>query len=636
MLVLLAPGTTAESVAALDLPQAIETRRITDPMPRPRDYDAVVLVVTDLVALRRAVTGIANYGTARTVAVSIERPVTRLPLVTHRPEWPSLEQAVACRSGDQFVLLRFAANVAVRPVLLQMARAAAPACSLATGWPALGVSRDDPDRWPPASPGTAVMLPAGLFASTTDLPPDLILARTATPAPAGFTETPHPVLGRPPRVHVEEPEPTWEQFAEMSPTQAELALESSALAAAGRLDDQMINPIGFDRDSVGPPARLVPVGTDVLAVAHEHGSQQVRIDAHRGVTDADLPELRRQPGLRLGWHGGAGPHDYCRVVVGLAMAGVPLVTDQVPGWARKVLAPDLLDAFTNDVELADRLAREEQSIRLRRAALRTYAGASWRRTLARSYRLQETPAPRISVVLTTRRPDMVPFALRQAARQRGTDFELLLATHGFQAASENLDAFRAASDAPLTSFAAEQSLSFGEVLNEAASRASGDLLLKMDDDDWYGPDFMLDLVLAHGYSGAQVVGCFSEFTFLQPLWLTTRRPAPSEIYTRLVSGGTMLVERGVLRALGGFRHTIKHVDAGLLSAVAAAGGSIYRSHGLGYVLRRGAQGHTWDPGMGYFVTRDRGQEQWRGFRPSSLLEPVQEDLPVRPGALVPR
>ena len=65
-------------------------------------------------------------------------------------------------------------------------------------------------------------------------------------------------------------------------------------------------------------------------------------------------------------------------------------------------------------------------------------------------------------------------------------------------------------------------------------------------------------------------------------------------------------------------------------AVTDAGGSVYRSHGLGYVLRRGSQGHTWDPGLGYFVKRKSASVQWRGFRPSSILDADPADLPSRP------
>ena len=82
---------------------------------------------------------------------------------------------------------------------------------------------------------------------------------------------------------------------------------------------------------------------------------------------------------------------------------------------------------------------------------------------------------------------------------------------------------------------------------------------------------------------------------------------------------------------------MKYVDANLLAAVTAAGGRIYRAHGLGYVLRRRTEGHTWDPGLGYFLTAERAADQWRGFRPSALLEARPEDDPVgTPAGLVQR
>lgn len=51
-------------------------------------------------------------------------------------------------------------------------------------------------------------------------------------------------------------------------------------------------------------------------------------------------------------------------------------------------------------------------------------------------------------------------------------------------------------------------------------------------------------------------------------------------------------------------------------------------HGLGYVLRRGQRGHTWDPGVDYFVDPKRAAQQWEGFHPSALLAADPLDMPV--------
>lgn len=629
LLVVLAPGSVASSMAALGLPETAQFAELVSPVPRPRDRDAVLLAVHDLAALRRAASALGNLGAAHRVGIWIERETTRLPSVTPAPEWPPLDEIVASRRGDKFVLLTFSSPVQVRPVLLHMARAASATRSHAPGWPTIGAHRDQPRHWPVADPAATVALPGRLFDGSVDAPPDLVLTERSHAVPPSFTEVDHHVLGRAPRVTQVEQDLTWEAFGTLTAAEAEEALQRRGPLSLGAVDEHVVNPIGFARDPLGEPVPLQARSEASLAVAATAGGPDIVLDADRGVSEADLPALRRLPGVRLDWDGGRGPQSYCRVVAGLAMAGVPLVTGNVPAWARKLLAPELVGAFGAPDELTDRLLREERSVRIRRAALRNHASGPWRRALAEAHELQSTPPPRISVLMVTRRPDMVPFALRQVARQRGVDFEVVLATHGFEADSTHLCELRERG-VPVTVLSADSSLLFGEVLNQAAEHASGDVLLKMDDDDWYGPDFAADLLLARGYSGAEIVGCPAEFTFVAPLWLTTRRPDSTEIYRPFVAGGTMMIDRAAFRTVGGFRHTRKYVDANLLRAVTDAGGSVYRSHGLGYVLRRGSQGHTWDPGLGYFVKRKSASVQWRGFRPSSILDADPADLPSKP------
>jgi GT2 family glycosyltransferase len=212
---------------------------------------------------------------------------------------------------------------------------------------------------------------------------------------------------------------------------------------------------------------------------------------------------------------------------------------------------------------------------------------------------------------------MVGFALEQVARQRNVQLEVVLALHGVS--REHPDVVDAVKrfDRPITVF--ETDAIFGEVLNDAAARASGSFLLKMDDDDWYGPDFLWDLLLAHSYSGAQVVGTVPEFVYLSSIDVTVHRSQITEQITSFVAGGTILVERSAFQAVGGFRPLRRSVDTQFQEALQAAGGQIYRTHGLGYILRRGpAADHTWQEPIGTFLQRNR--QQWRGFRPNALME----------------
>jgi hypothetical protein len=225
----------------------------------------------------------------------------------------------------------------------------------------------------------------------------------------------------------------------------------------------------------------------------------------------------------------------------------------------------------------------------------------------------------VSVLLATRRADMLDFALSQVARQRGVPLELVLAPHGFE--PDEADVRRALGDGvSLVLLPHPEEVAFGDVLHQAALAASGDLLLKMDDDDWYAPDVVADLVRAHRYSGAEVVGMPAEFHYLTGPDITVTRGHVTEVFARFVAGGTLMIERGLLREVGGFRSVPKYVDAQLLAAAAAAGAALYRTHGLGYVLRRNPTGPTWEVDLDYLLDPVRTKQRWDGFRPSRLME----------------
>ncbi|MGR6923333.1 glycosyltransferase [[Actinomadura] parvosata] len=386
------------------------------------------------------------------------------------------------------------------------------------------------------------------------------------------------------------------------------------------VDERLVNPQGF----VTTPSR----GT--ASLEERDGRWSVVLDGKvvtsfaesGGVTDADVARLRQIRGVEVDWrHAHSGPLAAVRVLAGLSAAGVPLVAQAVPRWAG-ALGDELVDLLTRAPDLSDDLRREEHSIRLRRAALRTHGvAARWEQLGA------PAPAPPLtSVLLATRRTDMVAFALGQIARQRGAPLEVILALHGVPQGHPDVAAAIAAFDGPLTVFEADRRAVFGEVLNLAAAAASGSFLLKMDDDDWYGPDFLADLLLAHSYSGAQVVGTVPEFVYLSSIDVTVHRQQVTEQITSFVAGGTILVERSAFQAVGGFRPLPRSVDTQFQEALQAAGGQIYRTHGLGYILRRGpAANHTWQEPIGTFLQRNR--RQWRGFRPNALMALDASPLP---------
>ena len=276
------------------------------------------------------------------------------------------------------------------------------------------------------------------------------------------------------------------------------------------------------------------------------------------------------------------------------MRGVPVhVLDDDPVLAIG-LGPRLYDLMRAGVP--DGIdGREALSIRMRRLALENNTLAPW---------------PRLSVLLATRRPGRLADALSAVAAQRYMHVELVLALHGhgFGDVPEpprpglKLRVVRVAAERPL-----------GAVLDAATAAASGDLLAKMDDDDCYGPEHLLDLVLARAYSGAALVGKGAEFVYLAGADVTVRRGRwRAERYSCDIAGGGLLIARTDLARAGGWRALPQGVDQALAADVVAAGGAVYRAHGSGFVLVRHGRGHAWGAGEAAFRTgADRVFAGWR-------------------------
>lgn len=526
-----------------------------------RGWKSVLWISTDRASLRRRASALQRVGQVRVVAVWLTE--STVPLVVHpRPEWPAITSLMAREAGrGVLTVLRFAAPVPAHQVLIECARQAADG-DRGHGGLVVGYAGREP------AAGLDVRAPffdrpAEAGDPERDVPPDVVVSATAG-EPAV-----HDVIDRAPLV-VTDP-----------------GLEP--------IDEQVINPRGWRKDFDVPVRDLA---------------------AGQALTEKAIADLRGVQGLRVDL-GAADP----RIVAGLAMAGVPLVAT----GTNPQLSDALTRALARTVDLDDGLAREQHSVTTRRAALDTHSTLAWRRDLAERAGVRFVGQPKVSVLLATKRPHQLDFAMRQLARQQDVELQVVLGTHGWSVAEEEVRARLGRHDVVVRPH--DKDTFFGDVLNDAATVADGDVLLKVDDDDWYSPHAIHDLLLARRYTGAEVVGMPSEFVHLEELGVTARRNHPTEIFNRFVAGGTIMIERHVLRSVGGFRRVRRFVDAQLLNAVEADGGRIYRTHGLGYVLRRTASGHTWQSDPESFRRPEILEREWPGFHVAPEFVIEEGDLP---------
>jgi hypothetical protein len=593
--VLVLHDAATEQVATALAGKGVVAAAVAPQVPIPsRRWSAVLLTVADAASLRRAISLLPDLGRTRGVAcwlAEADGPLT----AAARPEWPPLAStsARALPSGSALTSFRFSRPVRAKAVLDELGRAAGTSRQARPSGLVMATAAAMPRAF--ASSDTALQVLDDTAAGSEPslvVPPDVVVTdRAPDPVPL------QPVLGRPPLVVAE----------------ADLGLPP--------LDEGVLNPAGFLRDTADG---LVELGHDGSRLTLRGADLAIDLDSSRGTTAAAVRELRARRGVRVEWSP-AVASETARVVAGLAMAGVPLVGGAVPPAAADVLGPALTQLLSAQVDLNLPLPREEHSVRLRRAALATHSTLAWLHRLSRSAGSTAGLLPPVSVVLATRRPLQLAFALRQVGRQRGVDAELILVCHGFTV-DEELVRSRLAG-LPVVVVEVPQSLPFGDVLNAGVRAAGRDLLVKMDDDDWYGPDFLTDLLWARHYSGADLVGMTPDFVYLEEIDTTLRRRDDSERPARFVAGGTMLLERNFLAAVGRFRPVTRFVDAQLLAATHAVGGTVYRTHGLGYTYRRSRQGHTWDPGLDYFLDPARVSDRWPGFSPSRLLTYDAADVP---------
>ncbi|MDG4831301.1 glycosyltransferase [Solwaraspora sp. WMMD1047] len=387
-------------------------------------------------------------------------------------------------------------------------------------------------------------------------------------------------------------------------------------AAAYRPDNSPAR-LEFDPTGRAPRlARLVGAGP-VRGSLDGPGLDAAALATLRGVGVVEVPAVPR-----------TDPAGVAALLVQVAMTGAVLAVPELPAQVADLIAPELRELFALAPPVGGGLALEARSVRQRRAALRGHGTAfALPRATAGTFPELARP-PTVSAVLATRRPEMLASAVGAILAQTYPELELVLCLHGIELPA-GVRATLAAADRPVEIVRVPATASFGVALGAATRRCRGTLVTKFDDDDSYATEHVWDLVLARHYSGATLVGKGSEFVHLETLGATVRRPSGvPEADGDLVAGGTMLLAKGDLEAVGGWRPVPRSVDHGVIDRLRRAGAVIFRTHPLGYIYHRRESGHTWDPGQQYFL--ETAYARWPGIPPDAYGEPWPP--PVGPAA----
>ena len=155
-------------------------------------------------------------------------------------------------------------------------------------------------------------------------------------------------------------------------------------------------------------------------------------------------------------------------------------------------AANVIRALVRSPELADRMVhRAQREI----WAKHTYTHrVETIVELAAPHLARARNRPTVTVLLCTNRPHRVGEALQGIAAQEDVQVDVVLVAHGFDPASPGTAVAVRACLLQVTTVAADASLTLGECLNLAVEHATGDVLSKMDDDDYYAPRYLACLL----------------------------------------------------------------------------------------------------------------------------------------------
>ncbi|MGA9714705.1 MAG: hypothetical protein WBQ48_02625 [Aeromicrobium sp.] len=207
--------------------------------------------------------------------------------------------------------------------------------------------------------------------------------------------------------------------------------------------------------------------------------------------------------------------------------------------------------------------------------------------------------PSVSVVLATRRPDLLPVILQQLAAQDHPGIEIVVGCHGFTPPDIGTWSPEVR-DRVGPVLGIDQGVRFGEVLQRLTAASSGDLVTKVDDDDLYGPHHLADVMTAWIYSDAQLVGRKMTLIRHEATDSLLVRRLFRENYRSTVAGGSMMIARHDLDSIGGWRPQVRGIEQGMRTRLWDSGALSYACSGPGYVYVRHDQGHTWDVPMNRF------------------------------------
>ena len=140
-----------------------------------------------------------------------------------------------------------------------------------------------------------------------------------------------------------------------------------------------------------------------------------------------------------------------------------------------------------------------------------------------------------------------------------------------------------------------RSISLGECLNFAVAKSKYCIISKFDDDDYYGPNYLVDLVNAFKYTEASIVGKYSVYFNLEEHdSLVLRFPSHENRYIKYVSGSTLTFKKEIFKDVK-FKDINRSEDTSFINESISKGYKVYSTDRFNHIInrRKNLSTHTW-------------------------------------------
>lgn len=144
-------------------------------------------------------------------------------------------------------------------------------------------------------------------------------------------------------------------------------------------------------------------------------------------------------------------------------------------------------------------------------------------------------------------------------------------------------------------FQLSEEKSLGKCLNFAIENSKYEYISKFDDDDYYGPNYLVDMLNAFKYTKAHIVGKYTIYAYIEDKkLLVLRYPDNENRYIDYIAGSTLTFKKEVFEKVK-FTDLNSSEDTTFLNDSIKKGFKIYATDRFNHVIcrRKNLDDHTW-------------------------------------------